>query len=277
MRPMLTSSQSLAAQTTASDGRAVHCHVYDDSNPLAESRMKLVAGITAVMMVVEIGAGWLFNSMALLADGWHMSSHALALGLAAAAYAFARRLKTDERFAFGTWKVEVLGGYTSALFLVGVAVYMIDESALHLLHPSPIAFSQAIGIACLGLAVNVLSAWLLSGADHGHDHGHGHGHDHDHDHDHDHGHEHRHAAAQVGDVSEVKHHDLNLRSAYVHVAADAATSVLAIGALVGGKVFGLTWLDPIMGFIGAAVVAVGQWVCCEPLRGCCWMPRWMRR
>src|SRR5262249_34865639 len=124
--------------------------------------------MTAVMMVVEIGAGWTFNSMALLADGWHMSSHALALGLAAAAYAFARRLARDQRFAFGTWKIEVLGGYTSALFLVGVAVYMVFESANHLMHPSPIAFSEALPIAAVGLIVNIVSAWLLGGAAHHH-------------------------------------------------------------------------------------------------------------
>ena len=229
-----------------------HIHVYDDSNPLAERRMRIVAAITACMMLIEIGAGWMFNSMALLADGWHMSSHALALGLAAAAYTFARRLARDQRFAFGTWKIEVLAGYTSALFLVGVAAYMVFESAEHLMHPTPIAYNEALPIACIGLIVNIVSAYLLGTAAHHHHHGHEHSHDRadagaGHDHDHDHAHQRLHGSA---------HQDLNLRSAYIHVAADAATSVLAIGALTGGKFFGLAWLDPVMGFIGAVVVAL---------------------
>jgi cation diffusion facilitator family transporter len=253
----MSSSETAAA---AGGPAHIHIHVYDDTNPLAERRMRIVAAITAVMMLVEIGAGWTFNSMALLADGWHMSSHALALGLAAAAYAFARRLARDQRFAFGTWKIEVLGGYTSALFLVGVAVYMVFESANHLMHPSPIAFNQALAIASVGLIVNIVSAYLLGGAAHHHHHGAEHSHqgadahkgdeqhhDHAHDHEHTEGHQHIHAT---------QHHDLNLRSAYIHVAADAATSVLAIGALTGGKFFGLVWLDPVMGFIGAIVVAL---------------------
>jgi cation diffusion facilitator family transporter len=247
----MSSSETAAA---ASGPAHTHIHVYDDTNPLAERRMRIVAAITAVMMVVEIGAGWRFNSMALLADGWHMSSHALALGLAAAAYAFARRLARDQRFAFGTWKIEVLGGYTSALFLVGVAAYMVFESAIHLMHPSPIAFNEALVIAGAGLIVNIVSAYLLGGAahhhgaEHSHPHASGHAaHDHEHDHAHAEGHQHVHTTP---------HHDLNLRSAYIHVAADAATSVLAIGALTGGKFFGLVWLDPVMGFIGATVVAL---------------------
>ncbi len=224
-----------SSRTAAQPNTCSHIHVFDDRNPLAESRMRIVVALTVVMMVIEITAGWLLHSMALLADGWHMSSHALALGLAAAAYALSRRLAADGRFAFGTWKIEVLGGYTSALFLVMVAAYMVYESAVRLSHPAPIAYNQAIGIALVGLLVNVVSAWLLGGAAHHHGHG-GHGHDHDH----------REARA---------HQDLNLRSAYVHVAADAATSVLAIGALSGGKYLGLSWLDPVMGFIGGAVVA----------------------
>src|SRR5579862_3024916 len=262
------SSESGAA---ASGPAHVHIHVYDDTNPLAERRMRIVAAITAVMMLVEIGAGWTFNSMALLADGWHMSSHALALGLAAAAYAFARRLARDQRFAFGTWKIEVLGGYTSALFLVGVAAYMVFESANHLMHPTPIAYNEALPIAGIGLIVNIVSAYLLGGAAHHHDHGGGHSHQHSsggeghgqgHEHEHEHRHEHGHDAAGDGSVAHHQHvrarshQDLNLRSAYIHVAADAATSVLAIGALTGGKFFGLVWLDPVMGFIGAVVVAL---------------------
>lgn len=219
-----------------------HSHEFHDSNPLAEQRTRLVVLLTVVMMIVEITAGWMFKSMALLADGWHMSSHAIALGLSAAAYTLARRLARDERFAFGTWKIEILGGYTSAMFLVGVVIYMAWESVTRLMHPAPIAFNQAIGIGCLGLLVNLCSAWLLAGAGgsrHSHSHGHEHAHDHAHGHEHD----------------AHPHHDLNLRSAYVHVAADAATSVLAIAALTGGKYLGATWLDPLMGIIGSVIVA----------------------
>jgi cation diffusion facilitator family transporter len=212
----------------------VHVHVFDTSNPVAERRTRQVMWLTLVMMVVEIAAGTILGSMALLADGWHMSSHALALGVSAFAYSLARRHSHDPRFAFGTWKIEVLGGYTSAVFLLGVAAYMGIESVTRLLHPASIRFDEAIPVAILGLGVNVLSAWLLAG---GHDHGHAHGHDH-----HGHGH---------------AHQDLNLRSAYLHVVADAATSVLAILALVGGKYLGAHWLDPVMGIVGT--VLVGRW------------------
>lgn len=219
------------------DPTSVHVHIFDTHNPLAERRTRQVMWLTAAMMVLEIVAGTLLGSMALLADGWHMSSHALALGVSAGAYWLARRHAGDPRFAFGTWKIEVLGGYTSAVFLVGVAAYMGVESVTRLLQPTTIRFDEAIPVAILGLAVNVVSAWLLStGGSHSHSHSHephGHGHDHDH------------------------HHDLNLRSAYLHVVADAATSVLAIVALAGGKYFGATWLDPVMGIVGT--VLVGRW------------------
>jgi cation diffusion facilitator family transporter len=185
------------------------------------------------MMVVEIAAGTVFGSMALLADGWHMSSHALALGVSAGAYALARRFANDRRFAFGTWKIEVLGGYTSAIFLMGVAAYMGLESLQRLVSPAPIRFDEAIPVAIVGLVVNLLSAWLLSTGNHVHGREH---------HGHDHGHH---------------HHDLNLRSAYLHVVADAVTSVLAIAALIGGKYFGASWLDPVMGLVGT--VLVGRW------------------
>jgi cation diffusion facilitator family transporter len=213
----------------------VHVHVFDTSDPLAERRTRQVMWLTAVMMVVEIVAGTVLGSMALLADGWHMSSHALALGISAGAYWLARRHAGNPRFAFGTWKIEVLGGYTSAVFLLAVAAYMGYESVARLISPQPIRFDEAIAVAAIGLGVNVLSAWLLSTGQHGHDHGHGHG---------DHYHHHH-------------HHDLNLRSAYLHVIADAATSVLAIVALVGGKYFGAVWLDPVMGLAG--MVLVGRW------------------
>jgi cation diffusion facilitator family transporter len=178
------------------------------------------------------------------------------LGLSAAASTLARRLQRDERFAFGTWKIEILGGYTSAIFLVGVVVYMGYESVSRLMTPAPIAFNEAIGIACLGLLVNLASAWLLAGAGgagHGHSHGHAHAHDDGHGHNHSH---HAHAAEpKRAKTDHAHHHDLNLRSAYVHVAADAVTSLLAIGALAGGKFLGAVWLDPLMGIIGSVIVA----------------------
>jgi len=221
-----------------------HVHVYDLHDPVAERRTRQVMWLTAAMMVVEIVAGTVFGSMALLADGWHMSSHALALGVSAGAYALARRHAHDPRFSFGTWKIEVLGGYTSAVFLLGVAGYMAYESVRRLFVPAPIHYGEAIPIAVLGLVVNIVSAWLLStGArGHGHDDGHGHAHDHAQRHD-------RHDAHA--------HHDLNLRAAYLHVIADAATSVLAIAALAGGLWLGLDWLDPLMGLVGT--VLVGRW------------------
>ena len=232
-----------------------HVHVFDTSNPMAERRTRQVMWLTLAMMFVEIAAGTVLGSMALLADGWHMSSHALALGVSAFAYSLARRHAHDPRFAFGTWKIEVLGGYTSAVFLLGVAAYMGIESVTRLLQPAPIRFDEAIPVAVLGLGVNLLSAWLLAG---GHDHGHGHGHSHEHGHAHD---EHDHAAASHAAPGHAHgghaHHDLNLRSAYLHVVADAATSVLAIIALVGGKYLGAYWLDPVMGIVGT--VLVGRW------------------
>jgi cation diffusion facilitator family transporter len=220
-----------------------HVHVYDLHDPVAERRTRQVMWLTAVMMVVEIVAGTVFGSMALLADGWHMSSHALALGVSAGAYALARRHARDPRFSFGTWKIEVLGGYTSAVFLLGVAGYMGYESVRRLFDPAPIHYGEAIPIAVLGLAVNIVSAWLLSTGARGHSHGHSHGHEAAH------GHGDHHAAHA--------HHDLNLRSAYLHVIADAATSVLAIAALAGGLWLGLDWLDPVMGLAGT--VLVGRW------------------
>jgi cation diffusion facilitator family transporter len=189
--------------------------------------------ITAAMMIVEIAAGWRFNSMALLADGWHMSSHAVAIGLSAFAYAAARRHAGDARFAFGPWKIEVLGGYTSAIFLLGVVVMMVVSSVERLVSPQPIHYVEAMIIASVGLAVNVVCAYILGNVHH--DHG---GHEHHEHADHHH------------------HHDLNLKSAYVHVLADAATSVLAIIALAGGWLYGWSWLDPVMGIVGAGLVAV---------------------
>ncbi len=216
----------------------VHEHVFDEGSQQAETRTRLVMWITLATMVIEILAGWWFNSMALLADGWHMSSHAVAIGLSAFAYAAARRHARDPRFAFGTWKIEVLAGFASAVFLLGVAAVMVFGSVERLWSPEPIHYREALWVAALGLVVNLACAFILGGL---HDHGHGHGHHHgDHGHDHAHGHQ----------------HDLNLKAAYVHVLADAATSVLAILALIGGWWYGWFWLDPVMGLVGAVLVAV---------------------
>lgn len=214
-----------------------HRHAFSEGNPMAEKNTRRAMILTVLMMGVEIAGGWWFNSMAVLADGWHMSSHALALGLAAFAYACARRYRDDPRFAFGTWKIEILAGYTSAILLLGVAGLMAFESIARVFKPSPIHYPQAIAIAVVGLAVNLLCAWWLRDQHH-------HGHDHAHGDHHDHGHHHGH------------HHDLNQRSAYLHVLADAATSVLAIIALLGGLYFGASWLDPLMGIVGAVLVSV---------------------
>ena len=218
-----------------------HCQSprFDTGNPLAEQRVRRATWLTAVMMVVEIAGGWWFNSMAVLADGWHMSSHTLALGLSAFAYSFARRQANHGRYAFGTWKVEILGGYTSAMFLLGIAALMIFQSIERLLKPQTIHYDEAIAIAVVGLAVNLICAWWLRDS-HAHDHAHAHGDEHAHDPSHHNG----------------RHADMNMRSAYVHVLADAATSVLAIVALTGGLLWGAAWLDPAMGLVGAALVAV---------------------
>ncbi len=206
----------------------IHDHIFDEGSEAAEKSTRLVMWITGAMMLVEIVAGWWFNSMALLADGWHMSSHAVAIGLSAFAYAAARKYAKDSRFAFGTWKIEILAGFTSAIFLIVVAILMVVGSLDRLVSPQPIHYQQAIAVGIVGLIVNLVCAWVL-----GHTH-------HDHDHHHDHAHQ----------------HDLNLKSAYIHVIADAATSVLAIIALVGGWIYGWSWLDPIMGIVGAVLVAI---------------------
>ncbi|MDX2142936.1 MAG: CDF family Co(II)/Ni(II) efflux transporter DmeF [Rhodospirillaceae bacterium] len=206
-----------------------------------ETAARAVMIITLVMMVVEIAAGIAFGSMALLADGWHMASHAAALGITAFAYWYARRHQHNAAYSFGTGKVGDLAGFSSALALAMVAGLMAWESTQRLLSPVTIDFDDATAVAVLGLAVNLVCAWLLRDS-----HAHHHGHD-DHDepgvpadgHDHDHGH----------------HHDHNIRAAYVHVLADALTSVLAIAALVGGRALGWVWLDPVMGIVGAAVIA----------------------
>jgi cation diffusion facilitator family transporter len=217
-----------------------HCQspAFDPGNPLAEASVRRAMWLTIAMMIVEIAGGWWFNSMAVLADGWHMSSHALALGLSAFAYSFARRHAGHRAYAFGTWKIEVLGGYTSAIVLLAIAALMVFQSIARLIRPTTIHYDEAIVIAVVGLAVNLLCAWWLRGTQ---DHKHDHQGEHDHRHDHEH------------------HPDLNVRSAYVHVLADAATSVLAIVALLGGLYFGAAWLDPVMGLVGAVLVTAWAW------------------
>lgn len=203
-----------------------HDRVFDEGRHAAERGTRAVMWITIAMMIVEIISGWWFNSMALLADGWHMSSHALAIGLSAFAYAAARHYAQDSRFTFGTWKIEVLSGFTSAIFLLGIAVMMVFSSVERIFSPQPIHYMEAMIVAAIGLAVNVVCAIILGRA---HDHSH---------------HEHPH------------HDDLNLKSAYVHVITDAATSVLAIIALAGGWIYGWSWLDPAIGIVGAVLIAI---------------------
>lgn len=218
-----------------------HDHRFEtDGEAGAERRTKAVAALTVAMMAAEIAVGLATNSMALLADGFHMSTHAGALGIAAFAYWHARKHADDRRYTFGTGKVGALAAFTSAIILGMVALLMVWESGLRLLSVQSIGFDEALWVAVLGLTVNIVSALILGGG-HGHHH-HGHAHDGDDDH-----HRHHH------------HHDHNLRAAYVHVLADAFTSVLAIAALLFGKYLGWWWLDPLMGIVGAVVIAKWAW------------------
>jgi cation diffusion facilitator family transporter len=207
-----------------------------------ERRTRWVVVLTAAMMVAEILGGLAFGSMALLADGLHMATHAGALGVAALAYRYARRHARDPRFAFGTGKLGDLAGFASALVLAVVSIGIGWESVVRLLNPVAIAYDEAIAIAVVGLAVNIASAWLLHDGDHGHDHGHHH--DHDHDHGHHHGHHDR---------------DHNLRAAYFHVLADAVTSVGAILGLLAGRFYGWAWMDAMMGIVGGIMIARWSW------------------
>ncbi|KJZ50897.1 MULTISPECIES: CDF family Co(II)/Ni(II) efflux transporter DmeF [Pseudomonas] len=219
---------------TPQASRFAHDHVFLGASHDENARRTLwVVALTFVMMIGEIAAGYITGSMALLADGFHMATHAGALGIAAAAYGFARRNANNARYSFGTGKVGDLAGFASAMVLGLVAIGIAGESVYRLFQPTTVAFTEATVIAVVGLAVNIASAFLLAG-DHGH-------HGHDHGHSHDHGHHH--------------HHDNNLRSAYVHVLADALTSVLAIAALLAGRYLGWVWLDPVMGIVGAIVIA----------------------
>ena len=215
-----------------------HDHVFLGSSHDENAKRTLwVVALTVVMMVAEIAAGYITGSMALLADGFHMATHAGALGIAAAAYSYAKRHAASAQYSFGTGKVGDLGGFASALILGLVAIGIGVESVVRLFEPTQVAFGTATWIAVVGLIVNIVSALLLSG---GHDHHHGHDHGHDHAH---------HAHGQ----------DNNLRSAYVHVLADALTSVLAIAALLAGRYLGWVWLDPVMGIVGALVIARWSW------------------
>lgn len=219
-----------------------HNHVFgQDRLRPAERRTLAIVLVTATMMVVEITAGIAYGSMALLADGLHMASHATALLISVLAYALARRLSGDSRLSFGTGKITSLGAFASAVLLAGFAFVMVMESVLRLVEPVEIRFDQALIVAVLGLVVNGGSAWLLASTPHSHD-------GHDHGHGHHHGHEHSHGEA-------AHHHDDNLRAAYLHVLADALTSVLAIIALLLAKYTQAVWLDPVIGILGAILVA----------------------
>lgn len=213
-----------------------------------ERRVWLVIALTASMMVAEIIAGTLYGSMALVADGWHMSTHAGAMLIAALAYAYARRHARDPRFTFGTGKLGDLAGFASAIVLALVALLIGWESFLRLANPVPIGFEQAIVVAVLGLGVNLLSAWLLRDDHARHHHAHGHSHAHPHE-DYDRHHQGHDRPAR----------DNNLRAAYLHVLADALTSILAIVALLLGRSYGWLWADPAMGVVGAFVIARWSW------------------
>jgi len=208
-----------------------HSHNYTLDSSVAERRTRIVIGITATMMIVEIVGGIVFHSMAVLADGWHMGTHVSAFLITAIAYHFTRRHSTDPSYSFGTGKMGVLGGFASAVVLSVVAFLMAGESVHRFIVPMPIHFTEAIGIATVALLVNLVCAFLLNVGHHHHHDEHGH---------HHHGHHHD--------------HDLNLRAAYLHVLADTFTTLAAIGALLAGKFFGWSWLDPVVGLVGSVVV-----------------------
>jgi len=213
-----------------------HDHIFSqDKRKAGESRTLIVIAITAVMMTVELVAGVMYGSMALLADGLHMGSHAAALSITAFAYIYARRNAGNSQYSFGTGKVNALGGFTGAVLLAIFALIMAVESIVRLLNPVEIVFNQAIFVAVLGLVVNGASVFILGFDNHDHDHQHHHEHELE---------EHHH-----------RHHDHNLKAAYLHVMADALTSVLAIIALLAAKYFGYVWMDPVMGIVGAVLVA----------------------
>jgi len=204
-----------------------HDHNFHLDSRRGERRTLYVVLLTACMMAIEIASGYLFGSMALLADGWHMGTHVAALGISLFAYAYARRQSSNPRYSFGTGKVGSLGGFASAVALAMVALYMGVESGRRLISPQHIGFDEAILVASAGLVVNLLSAWLL---------------------------QERHGRVHLQD-GESHHHDHNLRAAYLHVVADALTSLLAIVALLCGKALGWIWMDALMGIVGGVVIA----------------------
>jgi cation diffusion facilitator family transporter len=242
-----------------------HAHAFGDGGEKSRGQALLaVTVVTLVTMVAELIAGWWTGSLALTADGWHMGTHAAALGGAVLAMRWSARARHHEGFAFGGWKIEVLAAYTSALLLAAVALGLAFEAVQHLITPSPIAYGEALVVAALGLAVNLVSVWLLSRS--GHDaHGHGHGPNHGHSHDtpqahgHDHGHDHPGHHDHARPAKAGQHHDHNFRAAYVHVLADAFTSLLAMAALAAGLWWGWRWLDPVVALVGSAVIAQWSW------------------
>jgi cation diffusion facilitator family transporter len=221
-----------------------HRHEFGDAQATQRERgLRAVVLLTFVTMFVELAVGAWTGSLALTADGWHMGTHAVALGGAVLAYRLSARAAKNAGYAFGGWKIEVLAGYTSALLLLCVALWLVFEGVTALRTPRAVDYREAMAVAVIGLLVNLLSAWLLTRgtapAHAGHDHGHAHGHDHGHTHHSHHGHDH------------------NFSAAYLHVLADAFTSVLAIAALAGGAWFGQAWLDPAAALLGAVVI--GHW------------------
>lgn len=230
--------------------QSAHDHVFlGENHDRNERRTWFVIGLTATMMVVEIAAGTIYGSMALVADGWHMSTHAAALLIAALSYRYARRNARNARFTFGTGKLGDLAGFASAVVLALIALLIAWESLLRMANPVQIGFSQAIFVAVVGLIVNLVSAWLLR-EDHAHHHGHHHMH-------------HDEPALSNDDIHSAGRDkvvkDNNLRAAYLHVLSDALISVLAIAALLVGSVYGWLWLDPAIGIVGAFVIARWSW------------------
>src|SRR5690242_13329622 len=235
-----------------------HSHVFlGDAHERNERKTWIVIAICTAMMIAEIIGGLWFGSVALVADGLHMSTHAGALLIAAMAYTYSRRYANDPRLAFGTGKLGDLAAFTSAIALAMIALLIGYESVERLFSPVQISFNQAIPIAAVGLGINLLSALLLrDDHDHHHGQGHAHAHSHDHDHDHDHAdrHDHPHEGSRAG-----YHRDHNLRAAFVHVMADAAVSVLVIIGLVAGRQFGWLWMDPVMGLVATIVILSWSW------------------
>ncbi|WP_417349074.1 CDF family Co(II)/Ni(II) efflux transporter DmeF [Ferrimonas sp.] len=231
-----------------------HQHSFALEQKKNERRTLYAVLITAAMMVIEIVTGYVTGSMALLADGWHMATHVAAFGLTLFAYSFARKAAKDPRYSFGSGKVNILAGFTSAVALVLVAMLMAIESIWRLIEPVAIDYNNALVVAVVGLVINVVCAYLLhQGDDHHHHHGHSHGHSHGHHHDHDHSHGHHHGH------SHGHSHDHNLYAAYLHVIADALTSLTAIFALLAARYFDMPGLDPIMGVVGAVIITRWGW------------------